>query len=273
MASNSKIAWTEATWNPVIGCSHASPGCAHCYAERMAHRLGLMGQERYRGLTRDGRWTGEVRCVPEVLDQPLHWRKPRRVFVCSMGDLFHESVPFEFIDRVFKVMQTASHHTFQVLTKRPERMREFLTSLVSVPWGGFEFGVSCGRNIWVGTTCEDQQRADERLIHLRDTPAAVRFVSYEPAIGPWDPRRAYAGNMNVNALQWLDWVIVGGESGPGARPMQLEWARSVVEQCKAADVACFVKQLHLDGRLSKDPDEWPEDLRVREMPGRKAAGR
>lgn len=259
MSDNSRIEWTDATWNPVVGCSRISVGCEHCYAERMAVRLEAMGKASYRGLTRNGRWAGEARCIPDALSLPLRWKKPRKVFVCSMGDLFHEDVPDEFIDRVFRVMQTAKQHTYQVLTKRPERMRHFLSERVSVPWGGFTFGKDCGQNIWCGTTVEDQQRADERIPHLLATPAAVRFVSVEPMCGPIvmpglkrtadtltifgnsERRAAGAGG----AIQWaprLDWMICGGESGPGARPMHPDWVRSLRDQCVAADVPFLFKQ-------------------------------
>jgi len=476
MGDNSKIAWTQATWNPVVGCSHVSPGCANCYAERMATRLAAMGQPRYVGLTRDGLWTGEVRIVPEVLDQPIRWKRPRHIFVNSMSDLFHESVPDAFIDQVFAVMALCQRHVFQCLTKRAPRMMEYMTKgsvdrvralvqnamhdqrarnvvggpvrggrtregvedrqatrsrsqkrgrvssrgddesmregagrmdrsvgiLVGVgnaerkeagdrgasnrldiqQWsntcrphnqpsqreqGGQQAGESrvgdlfaakgtryqragsqtlglsggeppkdetygCGRgsyatsarvrhdserdsseirdgpkgrvcdlpttdmeahitwplpNVWLGVTAEDQQRADERVPLLLQTPAALRFVSVEPMLGPVDIGEYLKTIRWMNSESpmdgWLNWVIVGGESGSGARPCRLKWVRSVVEQCKAAGVPCFVKQLGArpvgyfqegqehewipSSRACSLPAEWPEDLRVREMPG------
>lgn len=277
MSDHTAIQWTDATWSPIVGCSRVSAGCEHCYAERMAYRLGAMGVEQYRGLTRQTdhgpRWTGETRLVESALGQPLKWRKPRMIFVCSMSDLFHESVPDEWIDRVFKIMLTAKHHTYQVLTKRPARMRQFLTERVSVPWGGFTFGVDCGRHIWIGTTCENQQAADERIPHLLATPAAVRFVSVEPMLGPVDLTDITIGAEHWDALSMheaheadsdgpgtrLDWVIVGGESGPGARPMHPQWARDVRDQCMGAGVPYFMKQMS-----RREP--IPDDLMIREMP-------
>lgn len=251
MSDKSKIDWTDATWNPVVGCSHASPGCDHCYAERLAGRLEAMGQARYMGLTRDRRWTGEVRCVPEALDQPLHWRAPRAVFVCSMGDLFHEAVPFEFIAAVFGVMAATPHHTYQVLTKRPERMREFFSwirlhgpkdSPVGWTWQTqIQSPRTTGHapwplpHVWLGTTVEDQRRADERVPHLLECPAAVRFVSVEPMLGAIELTDHLRGCH-------LDWVICGGETGPGARPMHPDWARGLRDQCSAAGVPFYFKQ-------------------------------
>ena len=295
----SGIEWTDETWNPTLGCSRVSAGCEHCYAERFAHR-GL--SPSHHGLTVDSgkgpRWTGEVRLLPERLDQPLRWRKPRRIFVDSMSDLFHESVPDEFIDRVFAVMALCPQHTFQVLTKRPERMRDYLKNHVA---GGRHIWTAAQRiempggrhkaetswplpNVWLGASIENQETADERIPHLLATPAAVRFVSAEPLLGPvdLDPARMFPTDECFQAPPKIDLVIVGGESGPGARPCNVEWIRSIVQECKAAGTACFVKQLgakpegsfdSIDGRgrllksrKGADMDEWPEDLRVREMP-------
>lgn len=312
MADNTKIEWTDASWNPVVGCSHVSAGCAHCYAEPMAARCERMGLKQYAGLTRARRWTGKTRFVDSVIDQPLRWRKPRRIFVCSMGDLFHPSVPDEWIDKVFGVMHACEYdgnshgdafpwHVFQILTKRPERMCEYLSQDRRERWadwavhfGGGEdpdplhdqirFRKDLHPRIWLGTTVEDSSQIG-RVDHLLRAPATVRFLSLEPLLGAVDLHlsgktctctlgsgcRGLSGLGNgwsCAMAQTLDWVIVGGESGPKARSCDLEWIRSVVEQCRGAGVACFVKQIQAYGygRLTKDLSEWPEDLRVREMP-------
>lgn len=323
----SDIEWTDRVWNPVVGCSRVSAGCQNCYAERFAHR-GLT--ERHKGLTVMGpkgpRWTGEVRLVPEVLAAPLRWREPRKVFVNSMSDLFHEDVPFDYIAAVFGVMAASPKHTFQVLTKRPERAKEFFDSdpslmeiagLADAAIPGItghharrlyrHFDVEMGDtdlawplpNVWLGVSVEDQATADSRIPLLLECPAAVRWVSYEPALGPVDFKNIESSwnemMLPLAGKTWsvgpttklvrshakLDWIVVGGESGPGARPFNLAWARSVVKQCAEADVPCFVKQLgarsfdsenhyvnpHGDIRgKGGDMAEWPEDLRVRQWP-------
>jgi protein gp37 len=267
-----KIEWTDETWNPIVGCSVVSPGCINCYAMRMAGTR-LKTTNAYSGLTQDTKagpvWTGEVRLLEDRLGQPLKWRKPRMVFINSMGDLFHEDVPEEWIDKVFAVMAATPRHTYQVLTKRPERMRDQVSRLARTinplekearAFGHtFNFeGHSLLRwpipNVWLGTSVEDQRRADERIPHLLDTPAAVRFVSAEPLLGPIDTRlylsslardRYEAEAMEMGAFRhgpFLDWVIAGGESGPSARPMHPDWARSLRDQCQAAGVPFFFKQ-------------------------------
>jgi len=223
MATLTSIEWTEATWNPLRGCSRVSPGCQHCYAERMAHRFSGPGYP-YEGLTRVGkggepRWTGKIVTVEEALAEPLRWKRPRMVFVNSMSDLFHERAPVEFIQRVFTVMKRASWHTFQVLTKRPERCLELAHVL---PWPG---------NVWMGTSVESAEYAG-RIDVLRRVPAAVRFLSIEPLLGRL-PRLELAG---------IHWVIVGGESGPGARAMDPEWVREIRQACVEARVPFFFKQ-------------------------------
>ena len=222
MATNSSIEWTDATWNPTRGCTRVSEGCRHCYAERLAVRFGGAGQA-YEGLsmmTSAGpRWANRVQLVPEVVEQPLHWKKPRFVFVNSMSDLFHPDVPLEFIQRVFSIMERCPQHTFQVLTKRSERLREFAQHL---PWPP---------NVWMGVSVEDV-RVTHRVTDLQAVPAAVRFLSVEPLIGP----------LEELPLAEIHWVIVGGESGPGARPMQAEWVENIYQQCRQARVAFFFKQ-------------------------------
>ncbi len=251
------IEWTDKTWNPTRGCTRVSPGCINCYAERQAHRYSAPGRP-YEGLTRitNGRpqWTGEVRCLPEKLGEPLSWRKPCRVFVDSMSDLFHEGVHVSFIEQVFRTMLSAKRHTFQILTKRADRMAEVVPAVYSRIFGGaYPEHVQLPNWIWLGVSVEDQQRADERIPLLLECPAAVRFLSCEPLLAPVD-LAAYLGGgyvrirdgqmspMRVNHPP-LHWVIVGGESGPGARPCELAWVRSLVEQCRAAQVPAFVKQL------------------------------
>lgn len=337
----SRIEWTDETWNPMVGCSRTSTGCDHCYAERFAAR-GL--QEAHKGLTVDGpkgpRWTGEVRQFPDRLEQPLRWRKPRRVFVGSMSDLFHESIPVTFIDRVFGIMMACGvlenrRHEFQVLTKRPERMAaylsaeplqlvkrwarwgngyvamddedllfsEFVEAICSTYWSADGHAIAKLkswrapenvfplRNVWLGTSCENQATLDARLPSLRDTPAAVRFLSLEPLLG-----QIYLPPTDGD----ITWVIVGGESGPGARPCWIDSIRTIITSCRAFRIPLFVKQLgarpyqigespepdcncrefacehrsqipvydwlKLKSRKGGDPAEWPTDLRIREMP-------
>ncbi len=218
-----EIEWTDATWNPVAGCTVLSPGCTNCYAMRMAARLDAMGQAKYRSLThRTGErtvWNGAVRCDEASLDVPLRWRKPRLVFVNSMSDLFHPDVPESFIGGVWRTMAAAHWHTFQVLTKRAGRMRELAERLEVLP------------NVWLGVSVEN---ADYlwRLRELRATRAAVRFASFEPLLGP----------VTEVDLDGIDWAIVGGESGPDARPLRIEWVRAVRDLCAEQGVAFFFKQ-------------------------------
>lgn len=321
----SNIEWTDMTWNPVIGCKKVAAGCASCYAEKMSKRLAAMGQADYaQVLTPDGRFNGKAIPRPDTLAEPLHWRKPRRVFVNSMSDLFHEDVPFEFIAAVYGVMAACPQHTFQILTKRPERMLEFFE------WVGKQDGHPPAvlwefandpkvimrtmdaadadwplPNVWHGVSVAEQKDADRNIPILLKVPSAIRFISAEPLIGPvtlatpmenwldgWttvegtetgsdDDGNPYSYPVpEQQQTERLDWVIVGGESGPGARPCDVAWIRSIVDQCKAAGVACFVKQLGakpaqfmpypgrlaLNDRKGGDPSEWPADLRVREWP-------
>lgn len=312
MADRSSIEWTEATWNPVRGCSIVSPGCTNCYAMKQAHRFSGAGKA-YAGLTKLTKggpvWTGKVTLHPELLDWPLHKRKPLRIFVLSMSDLFHEDVPDDFIDKVFSTMGQCEDggwrpHTFQILTKRAERMRDYVNTRARRAWnsGRMNHDKWPMPNVWLGVSVEDQARADERIPLLLQTPAAVRWISAEPLLGPIDLEsffEQYPDHNGVRVVQndkGLDWVVVGGESGPGARPFDIAWARSLRDQCRAAGVPYFLKQLGryplstrdegypwseledengqpigqwgLDGVSSKggDPAEWPADLRVREYP-------
>lgn len=332
----SKIQWTDETWNPLRArrrdgmgkegwaCVRVSPGCVNCYAATQNRTTWAGGT----GLdyTVPALAKVETYVHDETLSKPLHWRKARRVFVCSMTDLFGDWVTDAQIDAVFGVMSAARRHTFQVLTKRPERMRAYLDRFQPTPaWDGYitRDGVPSNEvghgariytpawwplpNVWLGTSVEDQQRANERIPALLETPAAVRFLSCEPLLGPIDLYdAAIAPLQNVAADGRIDWVIVGGESGVTSRPMDLAWARALVDQCKAAGVAVFVKQLgtkpmgewgdantpkhwltditkrpttttlelskqkngrwKLSDRKGGSPSEWPSDLRVREWP-------
>ena len=222
--AETQIEWTDATWNPVAGCSVMSAGCTNCYAMNMARRLEAMGMEKYKGLTRKSGsravWTGMVREDRSALDAPLRWRKPRKVFVNSMSDLFHEGVSDAFIDEVWRVMAQTPQHSYQILTKRPDRMAERLEQL-GEPLS----------NVWLGTSVEDREVL-HRIDELRATPAAIRFISVEPLIGA-------IGEAN---LEGIHWAIVGGESGPRARPIQVDWIDEIHTQCRRDGVAFFFKQ-------------------------------
>lgn len=212
MAQNSRIEWTESTWNPVTGCTKISTGCKNCYAERMAKRLHAMRNNNYRNGFR-------TTMHPHVLEYPLKWKQSRTIFVNSMSDLFHRNVTTEFILQIFDVMQRASQHRFQVLTKRPERL---LSLSQQLPWP---------ENVWMGVTVETADYT-YRIDHLRQTPAAVKFLSIEPLLGP-------IGNLNLDGINW---VIVGGESGPGARPIERSWVTDIRDQCVGAKIPFFFKQ-------------------------------
>lgn len=311
MSDKTGIQWTSATWNPVIGCAKVSAGCKNCYAEKQGYRIARMqpSSPYLEVINQESkRWNGRAKFMPERLDQPLRWRKPRTIFVNSMSDLFHEDVTFEEIAAVFGVMAAAPLHTFQVLTKRPERMREFfawvgsvgpdpsgacniaLEGIVTDHTGGGDDAEWPLLNVHIGVSVEDQEAADERIPLLLECPAALRFLSVEPLIGPVNINATndvlcrcggcmemLAEHPDAPGLRRIDWVIVGGESGPGARECKVEWIRSVVKQCKNAGVPVFVKQLgkiatlggepyHTEHTKGGDPSEWPEDLRVREMP-------
>ena len=341
MSGGTKIQWADDTWNPVAGCSVVSPGCTHCYAMKQAGSGRLVNTPKYAGLTKPSKagpvWTGEVRLWDKVLTQPIGWQKPRRIFVNSMSDLFHEKVPDGYIDKVLAVAALAPQHKFLILTKRADRMRKYMHAWPDgmarfhhvafearkfrpdLPNGidGWTWELQ-GRwplpNVWLIASVEDQPRAEERIPDLLATPAAVRGLSMEPLLEAvditaidntshgFDITNALSGeriNHHPQASNTakrtgkLDWVIVGGESGPGARPFDLGWARSIRNQCQAAGVPVFIKQLgancvdavngiagaatkvpeeygalhqRLKDRKGGDWDEWPEDLRVREWP-------
>ena len=229
MVSKSHIEWTDSTWNPVTGCDKVSPGCKHCYAERMAKRLHAMGQYRYRN-------TFKLTLHEDLIDAPLSWKKPRVVFVNSMSDLFHEKIPFKFTEKVFATMIKADQHIFQILTKRSERLLEVAKDL---PWTD---------KIWMGVSVENEDYTF-RIDNLRKTPVIVKFLSLEPLLGPLN-------NLNLDDINW---AIVGGESGPGARPMEAQWVRDIRDTCIEQKVDFFFKQWggvnkkkagrELDGRL------------------------
>ena len=234
MSGKSKIEWTDHTWNPLVGCKAVSPGCENCYAAREASGR-LSGLPLYSGLAFGGEFTGEVRLVPERLDQPLRWKRPRRIFVNSMSDLFHADVPDEFRVQVFDIMAKATQHRFQVLTKRPQEMAKWVQEYYDCDHGGSPVS-TCQYslplpNAWLGVSIEND-RYTFRADHLRDTPAAVRFLSLEPLLGP----------VPSLDLIGIDWVIVGGESGPSARPMNPQWVRDIRDRCVAENVAFLFKQ-------------------------------
>lgn len=293
--TESKIEWTDRSdWNPVRGCTRVSPGCGGpgpnggCYAEALAARFskpGLWGHGFAEMQDGKPRWTGKVEFQEDRVTLPLRWRKPAKIFVSSTSDIFHEALPDEAIDKIFAVMALATHHTFQVLTKRPARMRDYLLSRQPSPGFGLcdliaDQGSSiCWLtsdvralswnyppwplpNLWLGVSCERQQEADERIPLLLQTPAAIRFISAEPLLGPIDLRKWHL------SIPHLDWVIVGGESGHNARPMHPQWARDIRDQCAAAGVAFFMKQW--GGWAPGDGDcAGQQSYKV----GKKAAGR
>ncbi len=239
MAVNTSIEWTESTWNPVTGCTKISQGCKFCYAERMAERLQAMGQANYRN-------GFELTLQPQMLDLPLQWKRPQSIFVNSMSDLFHKDVPLDYIQRVFDVMRRASWHRFQVLTKRADRLAELDPHL---EWSD---------NVWMGVSVENSKHVD-RIDDLRRTDARIKFLSLEPLIGPLP-------NLN---LQGIDWAIVGGESGPKARPVQAAWILDIRDQCQRAGVAFFFKQW--GGKNKKKSGHLLEGRTWDEIPSRSSA--
>lgn len=257
MGDKSKIEWTDATWNPVRGCTIVSEGCRNCYAMKQAHRFSGPGQP-YDGLTRMTAhgpvWTGEIMEVEEHLEDPIRWQRPRMVFVNSMSDLFHGNVSDQYIARVFAIMGRARRHTFQLLTKRGKRMRELLADSL---FHGMVYGLwldskeSKGRefvwplpNVWAGVSVESEDVLSDRVGELVATPLAVRMISAEPLLGPLDllPYFEFPEETADRTYPGIGWVIVGGESGPGARPMEVSWARGIRDQCATAGVPFFFKQ-------------------------------
>lgn len=303
MGDKTGISWTDATWNPTKGCEQISPGCRNCYAKSQAARIVRMSKGRpskYDGLVRigpkgDACWTGTGLFDSEALTIPLRWRAPRRIFVDSMSDLFFDAFSNEQIAAVFGVMAACPQHTFQILTKRARRMREWfkwigslweppvraMNSALDILREGVRLTVNSRSwplpNVWIGVSVENQAAADERIPELLATPSAVRFLSCEPLIGPLyltpylagiATRGAIAadGSLRERPHPPLDWVIAGCESGPGARPCDVAWLRSIRDQCAAADVPFFVKQIVVDGKLRKEISEFPDDLQIMEFP-------
>lgn len=248
MADKTKIQWTDATWNPSVGCDKVSAGCKNCYAETFT--------ERFRGVAGNHFENGfDLTLHPDRLDIPRKWKKPRRIFVNSLSDLFHKDIPFEFLQQVFAVMNQCSQHVFQVLTKRHENLLELAPKLTWTP------------NIWMGVSVEDAENA-KRIDYLRQVPAAVRFISMEPLIGPIIVDKP----LNLDGIAW---VIVGGESGSGARPMNAAWALKIIHECQRQKIPVFMKQTGsvlakewgLDDRKGGEITEWPKEFQIREMPG------
>lgn len=310
----SKIQWcTRSDWNPLRGCTRVSPGCGGpgpyggCYAEAIAARFsdaGLAFHGFAERTAKGPRWTGKVELIEERLEAPLSWRKPERIFALSMSDLFHEKVPDAWIDRILSVVARCPRHAVLVLTKRAERLPRYMgdpatRGRIAALLGGGELPWPLP-NLWLGVSAEDQRRADERIPDLLKTPAAVRFLSCEPLLGPVDLTRLGAGYLRRDALTGLlgapggvlagrdalpgiDWVILGGESGPRAREHRLSWSQSILDQCRASGVAAFEKQLGSNAwddrtdaksprrfktldRKGGDMSEWPSELQVREFP-------
>lgn len=258
--ANTSIEWTDATWNPVTGCDKISPGCQHCYAEKMANRLKAMGQPNYaNGFA--------LTLQPHMLDHPLKWKQPKRIFVNSMSDLFHKDVPDSYIDKVVRVMAEAHWHTFQVLTKRADRMQDYCDkrwtqNSTNPRWLSL-------KNVWWGVSVEDKKYGLPRIEHLRKTPAAVRILSCEPLLE----------DLGEVDLTGIGWVIAGGESGPNARPMGVGWLNGIRDQCLAAGVPVFIKQMGSEYANRKgftdskggDWTEWAAEHRIRQFPNAKTA--
>jgi len=294
MGDKTNIEYLDATWNPIKGCSHVSPGCENCWAERQAARFSKSG-EVFHGLTSGGRWSGPVRFYEKELYKPLHWKRPRRIGVCFMGDLFHPTVLFDWVSKIFAVMAKARQHTFVVLTKRPERMLEFIEWAGSSPcpsgalYNYIDDDIDIFTedivpwplpNVLLGVSVEDQGTAAQRIAKLLRCDAALRYVSIEPMLGPIDlthldvdgagdpdwcqidaltGRHTDMGRPCKDIPAKLGWVVCGGESGPGARPMHPDWARSIRDQCKRAAVPFFMKQM-------AHREVIPGDLFIRQFP-------
>ena len=303
MSDNTQIGWTDASWPPVTGCTHISDGCDHCYAATLTSGR-LKHLPAYEGLAEGGRFNGQVRLQPDRLDWPQHWRKPRKIFVSDMADQFHAGVPDEYIARVWQVMATCPQHTFQVPTKRHARMRAWVSRCTVSPGGWITHNGSdpaaCGGNgiivghpyepehvvygrrggnrrvipasggwplpnVWCGVSAENEKWFDIRTEALLDTPAAVRFVSAEPLLGPIRMRSTLLVGAALDPKPGINWMIVGGESGPGHRPMDIGWLESIVSQCRDAGVPVFVKQD--SGPRAGQQGRIPDDLWIHEFPG------
>lgn len=258
MMADTKIAWCDKVWNPVTGCTKIAVGCKNCYAERMTKRFwkqwNCLAPPHHFG----------VKWHPDRLDYPLSLRKPQRIFLCSMGDLFHDKVPFEFIDKVMDIINICRQHRFHILTKRPERVLGYIKIIGAFRWH---------TNIWLGVSISTQDDADRMTPALLQIPGK-KFVSYEPALGPIYLTTEFGNGRGYNPasciysdnLNDIDWLIIGCESGPNRRPCKLEWIRSAVGQCKAAGIPPFVKQIEIDGKVEHDMEKFPKDLRVQDYP-------
>lgn len=299
MSTGTGIGWTDATWNCITGCTRVSAGCDHCYAAKMTYRLDKMGQEKYHGLTvlnpkGDRHFNGVVRCHRDALEIPYGWKKPRQVFVNSMSDTFHGQVPFEFVAEMFTTMAQTPQHTYQVLTKRPRQLNEFYAwnyPEAAVPNAiATEDWLKSFPNVWIGTSVESQEVADQRISDLLRTPAAVRFLSVEPLLGPVNLSKAFGCRCRgfygskYGAPRYsivcdlcdnherppIQWIIVGCESHGGKAGRFAdgypEAARDIIEMCQRARVAVFHKQMPINGRVSHEPSEWPEWARVQQFP-------
>lgn len=294
------ISYCERTWNVTLGCSPVSAGCAACWANGMVRRIESAQHSDNPTVTVTGQWNGEICLRPDWLAKPLHWRKPLVILVQTLGDLFHEQVPFEFIAAVYGVMAACPQHTFLVLTKRPERMLEFhrwideqspkglprlecnMRALQEEERQGSELlhrercadpdGPWPLPNVWLGISAENQAELDRRVPLLLQVPAAHRWLSLEPLLGPLDLfafmrghiRDASLASLGVSSMPGIDWIAIGPETGPRARPCDVEWLRSVVRQCRDASVPAHVKAVPVDGKPSKNPHEWPDDLSVQD---------
>jgi len=284
--ADTKINYLDKTWNFIGGCTECGAGCVNCWSKRLCTGR-LKNHPLYQGLVKNGKWTGEIRtCLDigrsDILEQPLHWREPSIIGVEFTGDLFHPKVQFEFIDQVFDTMFTAYWHTYLLLTKRIERMAEYIKHLDDVC---FEVGDPIcwsqkpNEHIWLGVSISTQKEADEKIPILLQIPAAIRFISAEPLLEPlafnWNlPYSScklsdYIAERNTN---YLDWIIVGSESGPKRRPCKLEWIRDIVEQCKAANIPVFVKQIPINGKVSHKMSDWPKWAQIRQWPERSKQG-
>jgi len=258
-AMSTKIEYADETLNPFAGCSPCSPGCLNCYASRAACGRFLKNHPLYKGLAVNGKWTGEIRTCfdidrPDILDKPLHWKKPRRIFIGNMGDLFHPKIDIGFLTHVFDVIEQCPQHKFLILTKRPSQALRMMWGKHGKGWRYFGKN-DYHANIHFGATICNQAEQNKNALILSAIPAARKWHSYEPLLGPIDI---------VSGMDMLpDWVAVGCESGPNRRPCKLDWMIDVVEQCQAAGVPVFVKQVPINGQVSHDMSEWPEKLRIR----------
>jgi protein gp37 len=290
------IAWTDETINPIVGCSRISAGCEKCYAETAAKTARLQQFPQYQKVAK---WNGTVEFVEKQLEKPYEWKKSKKIFICSMADIFHENVPFNWVEEIFYMIENCPQHTFQILTKRPERMIEFFDWYIARNSDhSVELQWTMPDNIWLGVSCENQAMADKRIPLLMEIPAKVRFLSCEPLLEPINLSKFLPIEWSEIAEDWIeswpgigsysrdaypDWIIVGGESGAGSRPCHIDWIRDIASQCQSAKVPVFIKQLgsnaiatrsdntgnyklKLKDRKGSDILEWFDDLRLQQFP-------